>query len=92
MADVLPLESNGLRVLVRIGYANEETNYTAMYRNIRAAISDQIMKDREWLIFAHLLLRQHGRSICRRTQPLCTECPLLEMCNLGQKNVKLSRG
>jgi len=83
-AEALPLESNGLRVLVRVGYVNEETNYTAMYRNIRAAISEQIVKDRDWLISAHLLLRQHGQTICKRAKPLCSQCVLLEMCKYGQ--------
>ena len=88
----LPLESNGLRVLMRIGYATEEANYTATYRKVRAAISDQIVKDADWLVFAHLLLRQHGQQTCKRTQPLCKQCVIIGMCNLGQMNVKLARG
>jgi len=90
--EVLPLESNGLRVLVRIGFAREETNYSAMYRNVRSAIADQITHELEWLVSAHLLLRQHGQLICKRTQPLCTECVLLDQCSFGQTNVKLARG
>ena len=82
MADVLPLESNGLRVLGRIGYANEETNYTAMYRNIRAAISDQIMKDREWLIFAIFycdsMADRYADELSRSVQNVrCSKCATL---------------
>jgi endonuclease-3 len=85
MAEVLPLESNGLRVLVRLGYAEESANYTATYRNVRAAISGVIVKDREWLIDAYLLMRQHGQQICKRTKPLCGQCVLLDGCKFGQE-------
>jgi endonuclease-3 len=89
MGDVLPLESNGLRVLVRLGYAQEAANYNAMYKNVRNAIAKQILHDQEWLIDAHLLLRLHGQAVCKRTKPLCSRCILLEMCMYGQNFQRL---
>src|SRR6478672_3643871 len=53
---VLGLESNGLRVLLRLGFAEEKKNYTATYRAIREAIASQLPADYDWLISAHLLL------------------------------------
>ena len=84
-SDVLPLESNGLRVLVRIGYADDVANYTAMYKNVRNAITDQIIRDRDWLMEAHLLLRRHGQMVCKRAKPLCSRCVLSKKCRYRQE-------
>jgi endonuclease III len=29
---------------------------------------------------AHLRLRRHGETLCKRTAPLCPECPLRARC------------
>jgi endonuclease III len=78
---VLALESNGLRVLVRLGFAAEHKNYSTMYQKVREAVEDQIPSGFPWLIEAHLLLRRHGQELCRRTRPRCQECPLAAGCN-----------
>src|SRR5437870_12149892 len=57
---VLGLDSNGLRVLVRLGFGEEKKNYTATYRAVREAIGDELKDDYDWLISTHILLRQHG--------------------------------
>jgi endonuclease III len=82
-AAVLALESNGLRVLVRIGYAQEQKNYTAMYRAAQKAVADQVPKEIDRLVAAHLLLRKHGQQVCKRTKPLCAECVIRPMCDYG---------
>ncbi len=41
---VLGLESNGLRVLVRLGFGKEKKNYTATYRSVQEAIRSQLME------------------------------------------------
>ena len=77
VAEGLPLESNGLRVLTRIGYGRANLkNYGAMYRSVQEAIAPQLPKGAERLASAHLLLRTHGKTICRDTQPQCHECPI----------------
>ncbi len=77
---VLGLDSNGLRVLVRLGFGEEKKNYTATYRAIQEAIKDQLKDDYDWLIAAHSLLRQHGKELCRTSAPLCEKCPLRKSC------------
>ncbi|MBI1763768.1 MAG: hypothetical protein HYR56_20270 [Acidobacteria bacterium] len=77
---VLALESNGLRVLVRLGFAAEQKNYNATYRAIRQALAAELPADFDWLIAAHQLLRQHGQELCKRTQPQCKSCPLRRAC------------
>jgi endonuclease III len=77
---ILALESNGLRVLVRIGYVAEHRNYSTMYKAAQRALEPQLPKDCDALIRAYQLLRQHGQTLCKRTSPACDECPLRANC------------
>jgi len=77
---VLALDSNGLRVLVRLGFGEEKKNYTATYRAVQEAIKDQLKDDYDWLIGAHILLRQHGKELCKTNAPLCEKCPVRKSC------------
>ncbi len=77
---ILALESNGLRVLVRLGYAPEHRNYSTMYKNMQRALAAQFPDDCHALVRAHQLLRQHGQELCKRTTPLCGKCPLRANC------------
>jgi endonuclease III len=55
-------------------------NYGAMYRSVQEAIATELPKGAERLARAHLLLREHGKTICRDSQPLCHECPVEDAC------------
>jgi len=77
---VLALESNGVRALVRLGFAAEQKSYSSTYRLIQKAIEAEIKNDFQWLIRAHQLLRRHGQELCKRSAPLCAECPLKKNC------------
>src|SRR5271157_682976 len=77
---ILALESNGLRVLVRLGYAPEHKNYSTMYKNVQRALAPQLPSSCAALIRAHQLLRQHGQELCKRTTPLCGSCPVRADC------------
>ena len=77
---VLALESNGLRVLLRLGFGKEDPNYAKSYRSAQEAVKKELNTDFGWLIRAHQLLRQHGQEICKRTRPICGECPLAKCC------------
>jgi endonuclease-3 len=90
-ADGLPLESNGLRVLTRIGYGRVHLkNYVAMYRSVQEAIAPELPKDAPALARAHLLLREHGKTLCRDASPQCFECPLENMCAFGKRSTASS--
>ena len=81
MAAGLPLESNGLRVLTRVGYGRVHLkNYGAMYKSVQEAIAAELPKGAAAMAQAHLLLREHGKTICRDARPQCFECPLESMC------------
>ncbi len=77
----LPLDWNGSRVLLRMGYGRESSrNYGAQYRSIQEAVAKDLPKSAVALARAHLLLRQHGKEICRDKRPLCEECPVASLC------------
>ena len=73
-------ESNGLRVLVRLGHAREEKSYAATYRSQREALAPLAARGCAWLQRAHLLLQRHGQQTCKRTTPRCDECVLSAAC------------
>jgi endonuclease III len=79
----LQLESNGLRVLTRVGFAEEQASYSSTYRLVQQALAPGLTSDFALLIGAHQLLRRHGQELCRRTGPLCRVCPLLRRCRHG---------
>ncbi len=74
------LESNGLRVLLRMGFAEEQKSYSASYRAAKNAIASQLPKDCKSLVILHQLLRRHGQELCKRSRPLCNQCPLSAAC------------
>jgi endonuclease-3 len=77
---ILALDSNGLRALIRLGFAEDTGNYAATYQSMQEAIAPEIKQDFAWLIAAHQLLRHHGQTLCKRSQPICTKCPLAPHC------------
>lgn len=82
----LALESNGLRVLLRLGFGEEMKSYSTTYRLVQKAVEEGLDKDYSWLIEAHLLLRHHGQELCRRVKPMCNTCPLAANCEFYQRS------
>jgi len=89
-AEGLPLDWNGLRVLVRAGYGRaQQKNYSAMYRSVQEAIKAELPRKAAAVAQAHLLLRQHGKEICKDKSPQCYECPIKDMCAYPVKQLKM---
>jgi endonuclease III len=99
-APILALDSNGLRVLLRLGYGKEERSYAVTYRSVREAVEVELKgaekgketSDRSstssgfsWLIETHQLLQRHGRELCRRSRPQCEACLLISSCPYGSR-------
>jgi endonuclease III len=74
------LESNGLRVLTRLGHVREATSYDRTYRDAVAVLEPHAGRGCPWLIRAHQLLRTHGQELCKNNIPRCDECPLEAGC------------
>jgi len=78
---LLSLESNGLRVLRRLGFGGEKKDYSATYRAVQDHIAPQVAAaGYDTLIAAHKLLRRHGQELCKTARPLCSQCPLERDC------------
>jgi endonuclease III len=81
MGSGLPLESNGLRVLVRVGWARPQKNYASMYRDVQQNIAAVLPRKAPALQEAFLLLREHGQATCKDKLPRCGQCPLANGCD-----------
>jgi len=81
----LPLESNGLRVLTRVGYGRAQKSYGATYRSVQEGLRTELPKDTAARAHAHVLLRQHGKKFCRNNAPLCRSCPISSLCGYEMK-------
>jgi len=77
---ILALDSNGLRVLLRLGYGTEARSYATSYRSAQAAAMAELPMDAAAMLDAHLRLRAHGQHTCRRTAPDCPGCALCADC------------
>ena len=81
---VLGLDSNALRVLQRLGYGREFPQWAKSYRSSQAAAERELPATIAARRAAALLLRRHGQTLCRRSGPRCSECPLQPDCPTGR--------
>jgi endonuclease III len=80
LSDEPALDSNGLRVLVRIAAIEEQKSYGATYRLGVRYLRENGVDSADAAVKAFLLLRLHGRELCKRSIPICTPCPLRRGC------------
>jgi endonuclease III len=74
------LESNGLRALARLGFFKEQASYERSYTAAIGVLTAGGRPERDWLVDAYRLLRELGKTTCRRGEPICTACPLDPVC------------
>jgi len=74
------LDSNGVRVLARLGYFTEQRSYDASYRAAIAVLAEEGLEGFAPLRRAYGLLQAHGRALCKRGAPICLTCPLEDAC------------
>jgi endonuclease-3 len=83
-APLVAIDSNGLRVLQRLGLAPASGDYRRDYRAARDTLASHAPRTQRARIAAYFLLREHGRRTCRRSAPQCEVCPLLRDCPTGR--------
>ena len=76
----LSLESNGLRVAVRLGFGEQSKSYASTYRSAIAALEPGILAKPARRARARELLKRHGQTLCKRSAPDCDACPLTKSC------------
>jgi len=81
---VLALDSNALRVLLRLGYGQEHKSYGASYNSAQKAAMAALPRTVPALQKASLLLRRHGQELCKTVDPRCPMCPLRDVCNFAK--------
>lgn len=86
---ILALDSNGLRVLCRLGYTESQRSYAATYRAAQRAGNRQLGSDYDTLIKAYHLLRRHGQELCKRSRPSCPVCPIRAGCRYARAGAAL---
>jgi endonuclease-3 len=74
------VESNGLRALVRLGFVAEQKSYSQTYKAAGAILLRELGTDAEGLKRAYVVLREHGKALCKRAAPVCEPCPLDRAC------------
>src|SRR5947199_4396891 len=71
IAPVAAVSSNCPHVLVRILKGQERENYGVTYREAQAAIESDVPEKFDARMRAYLLLKRHGKELCKRTKPKC---------------------
>ncbi len=77
---VLALDSNAMRVLLRLGYGSEAKAYSTSHRSAQQAASAELPAVVKTMQQASAVLRHHGKQLCRNTSPNCAECPVRDDC------------
>lgn len=77
---LIALDSNGLRVLLRLGYGKEAKSYSSSYKSAQQAADQELPKKCPPRVRAFHLLRRHGQEICKHNGPRCEECVIQEGC------------
>ena len=92
---VLALDSNALRVVLRLGLGQDQRGYAASYASAQAAATPALPRSIGAFQRAFHLLRRHGQEICKRTVPRCFECALNRVCPFSRaaaESLSLSAG
>lgn len=77
---VLALDANALRVLTRLGYGDARGSYSTSYRQAQSAASAELPLSVPVMQRAAQLLRRHGQTVCRRSNPACATCAIAARC------------
>ena len=77
---IFVIDAYSKRIISRIGLCNEDVKY----QELQELFHNALEKDTKMFNEYHALLVEHAKQYCRK-QPLCNECPLLQMCNYGKQ-------
>jgi len=80
ISPVVAVPSNCPHVLVRIRSGLERENYGLTYKEAQGMITEGVAATFDARTRAFLLLKRHGQTLCKRTNPKCGECPVADAC------------
>ena len=85
---VFVIDAMTQRLLFRLGLAPE----TGTYASYQSIFASHLPPEAELFKEYHALIDHHGSEVCKRSQPLCRDCCLLEVCPTGRENVRARSG
>jgi endonuclease III len=85
---VAAVPSNCLHVPLRLGLGAERPSYAASYRSVQEELIRLLPRESAAMQRAYLLLRRHGRELCRRARPLCERCPVARLCPYAKSSAR----
>jgi endonuclease III len=80
ISPVAAIPSNMPQVVVRMLRGKESDNYGRNYSESQKLLAAEIPADFAARQRAYLLLKEHGRQLCKRTSPKCPSCPMERSC------------
>jgi endonuclease-3 len=80
LAPVAAVPSAFVTVALRLWHGDIGSSYSANYRRARETLNLGLPESFEARQRAYLLLKAHGRDICKRSAPRCELCPVTGQC------------
>ncbi len=81
---IFMIDAYTVRLCTRLGLAREGVRYQELQRLFMEHLPPDVPLFQEY----HALIVAHAKEICRKRQPRCWECPLLDLCPFGQEQVR----
>ncbi len=78
---VAAVPSNATQVPIRIGFGKEARSYASTYKSAQKSLDSALPRTFDARIRAHLILKRHGQTICKRARPKCELCPVARDCD-----------
>jgi len=80
---VMPVDTHVLRVSKRLGLVPQKADAKKAETILEELIDENLIYQ------FHLNLIEHGRNICKATNPRCENCVLLENCDYGRRLLRV---
>jgi endonuclease-3 len=77
--DAFPVDTHVRRVVARLGWVPERASAEAASRELGARIPSGLRYE------LHVAMIEHGRRTCRPRRPLCSQCPVFDLCAAGAR-------
>jgi endonuclease-3 len=77
--DAFPIDTHVHRVTKRLGWIPANATADKAHSLLKDAVPPEIRYE------LHVQLIAHGRTICKARMPLCSECPLFDVCEAGTR-------
>lgn len=77
--DAFPIDTHVHRVVGRLGWVSSKISAEAASGELSARIPSGLRYE------LHVAMIEHGRRTCRSRRPLCSECPVFDLCDAGAR-------